>query len=176
MGGMGELRRKLLHISGGLTPLVATRLGIPFVIGATIVLAVAYVAHEIRGLRHLDPVKRHDRFDPAPLEYGFSVSVLLLLPNQTAAFAAIEILALGDGVASLVGRNGKTGLPGTKKTLEGTAACFVAGLAGALFFLDPATAVVVAAVGAIVEAYAPLDNLTVPFAAYASALIMASVF
>lgn len=163
---MGELGRKILHISGAAIPFVAPRLGLPVVIGGAAALAVLYVAHEIHGLRHLDPVKRKDGFDPAPLEYGFSVVAMLLLPGRAAGYAAIEVLALGDGLASLAGGRIGISLPGTEKTLEGSIACFLAGLAGSLLFLDPASALLAAAVGAAVEAYVPFDNLSVPFAVY----------
>lgn len=163
---MGELGRKLLHISGAAIPFVAFRLGLPLVLAVSAVLAAIYAAHEVHDLRHLDPVKRDDGFDPAPLEYIFAVNALILLPGQAAASAAIEVLALGDGLASLAGGRLGISLPGTDKTLEGSVACFLAGLAGSLLFLDPAAAVLAAAVGAAVEAYAPLDNLSVPFAVY----------
>lgn len=163
---MGELGRKFLHISGAAIPFVAPRLGLPVVLAVSAALAAVYAAHEVHGLRHLDPVKRGDGFDPAPLEYIFSVVAVLLLPGRAAGYAAIEVLALGDGLASLAGGRLGISLPGTDKTLEGSAACFVGGLAGSLFFLDPASALLAAAVGAAVEAYVPFDNLAVPFAVY----------
>ncbi len=172
---MGEVARKLLHLSGGLAPFLAMRFGAVPVVALAALLGAAYLFHEAAGLRALDPVKRK-RLDFAPLEYVLSVSVLLLLPlNPGASYAAVEVLALGDGLAGLVGRNGRRVLPGTEKTLEGSAACLVGGLVGSLLFLEPLLAVACATVGAVAEAYLPRDNLTVPLAAYVSVLILAGV-
>ncbi|MBS1263939.1 MAG: hypothetical protein MAG715_01134 [Methanonatronarchaeales archaeon] len=172
---MGEVVRKLLHVSGAALPFLALRFGPVPIVALASLLAATYLAHEAAGLRVLEPVKRMDP-DVAPLEYLLSASILLLLPfHPGASYATVEVLALGDGLAGLVGSSGKRALPCTEKTVEGSAAGFAGGLAGSLLFLEPRLAVACAGVGTVAEAYLPRDNLTVPFAAYVSVLILAGV-
>lgn len=167
---MGELGRKLLHLSGGAIPFLAASFGPVAVVAGAALLSAIYVAHELLDLHLFRHVKRGDGFDAAPLNYGLSVSVLLVLPTEpSAAYAAIMVLALGDGFAGIVGRRGDRELV-NGKTVEGSAACFVAGLAGSLLFLDPLSAVACSAAGTAAEALLPHDNLGVPFAAYLGAV------
>jgi len=173
---MGELTRKLLHISGTAIPLIAIRLGHETVLYFAALLSVVYVFHEFLDVGAFDPIKRGDGHDFAPLIYGFSVSTLLLLPLEPEyAYAAIEVLAVGDGLASIAGRNGHRSLPMTDKTLEGSAACLAGGLAGALLFLDPLSAIGCAVAGTVAEAYLEPDNLWVPITAYLAAFTLAFV-
>lgn len=80
-------------------------------------------------------------------------------------FTALAFLAIGDTLAALVGINfGSRKLMGTKKSLEGSLACFISTFVFALFFVHP----VVAVVGAIATTFAEFypmgfdDNIKIP--------------
>ncbi len=67
----------------------------------------------------------------------YATGVLLItsfLTNQNAIAASIIILGIGDGVSTLIGRNGRIPLPyNRKKTLEGSFAFFLSSLLGYSF-------------------------------------------
>jgi dolichol kinase len=91
-------------------------------------------------------------------------------PNQIAA--GLIILALGDGVATLIGQYGVLKLPyNHKKTIEGTVAFFLSSLVGGIF-IGPLI-IPVAFLAAFVESL-PIkfdDNLSVPIVITAFFLI-----
>jgi len=88
---------------------------------------------------------------------------LTFIPNPAAAAATIFIMAIADGISTLVGIKGTHALPhNKKKTLEGSAAFFIVGL-GAYAFIG-FLAVPFSLLGAITESldFRLDDNLTVP--------------
>ncbi|MEM4195851.1 MAG: phosphatidate cytidylyltransferase, partial [Methanothermobacter sp.] len=98
--------------------------------------------------------------------FGFNISV---------ASASVIILTLGDSLSTIIGREyGSHPLPfNPDKSIEGSAAFLLAGFLGALFFLDPITALTGAIAGMLVEAYTPVeDNITIPIGAGAMMLLL----
>jgi len=107
------------------------------------------------------------RFVLGPVTMGLGVLFSLLLFPHEAARYGIFALAFGDGIASLAGKMfGKTLIPHAQgKTLEGSAACFVAVFVAILFASrNPVEAFAVALLAMAIELL-PLkdyDNLVIP--------------
>jgi dolichol kinase len=105
-------------------------------------------------------------FATAPIHFAVGIALSLLIFPEPICYVAITVLTLGDSAAHIFGMKfGKTRLPFNKgKNLEGSIAGFVFAFLGALVFVDPALALVAAAVGMLVEAVpSPInDNLTIP--------------
>ena len=96
--------------------------------------------------------------------YLISAFLCIFFFAKTLAIVCIFFMILGDLAAALVGKMwGKTKLLG-KKSLEGSAACFVVCVLIALVKLNPVIAIIGAFVATIVELIPfPIDdNLTVP--------------
>ena len=96
--------------------------------------------------------------------YLISAFLCILLFDKTFAIVCIFFMILGDMAAALVGKKwGRTKLLG-RKSLEGSAACFIVCTVIALVKLNPVIAIVGALVATIVELIPfPIDdNLTVP--------------
>jgi phytol kinase len=111
--------------------------------------------------------RERGRFVLGPVTLGLGAMLSLLLYPMQASALAIFALAFGDSLASLVGRAvGGWRVPFTRsKTLAGSAACFVGIFALAYRMSGQATAAaVIAAAGALIEAYAPedMDNMLIP--------------
>jgi len=97
----------------------------------------------------------------------------VFLPSADQVAAAIIILALGDAASTLVGMRGKIKLPyNKKKTLEGSAAFFIASLTGYLFAGPMILPVALA--GALMESLdLPFDdNITVAVAITTAFLVI----
>ena len=173
--------RKLVHLSGAAFALVASFN--PYV-------AVAGFAAGLLAFAALEAVKKpgapwppalyrdgeRDGIASEPLLYLLSIAALLVISLfflPAACYAAIVVLAVGDGVAGLVGGAlGKHRLPYGRKTWEGTAAGFIAAAAAGFLFAGP-LAIAGAAAGMAVEAYAHgFENLSIALAAF---LAMAAV-
>lgn len=136
--GPGELKRKALHLSTFLVPLIYLNQDISRK-EASLALAVALlglVVVEVVRLRSRvfgalfrqfwgDQLRRHERHQMLGGTYlvlGFLFSVLAFKP--LVAVAACEFLVLGDTAAALVGKAiGR--IPLFDKTLEGSLACFL---------------------------------------------------
>ncbi len=100
--------------------------------------------------------------------YALAVLLLATFPQAPAAgLALIAILAVGDGLSTMVGRRGSRKLPwNAKKTAEGLAAFIVGGGAVALAFVGWLPALLFAVILGVVETL-PLgldDNLTIGLA------------
>jgi dolichol kinase len=96
---------------------------------------------------------------------GLSLTLILFGQNLAVANAAILSLALGDSLSTIVGtRWGKHPLIfNPRKTWEGSLTFVVAAFIGALTQVPLIAALAGAIVGAITEAYSPVDdNLTIP--------------
>jgi dolichol kinase len=144
-------------------------------------LAIAYVISEYFRLRGRSiPVlaaitkmamrqgdEKKGTFVIAPLYFAAGILASLLVFPEPLNHAAIAVVTLGDGAASVAGRlYGRHKIAGGK-TIEGTAAGLLCAFAGAALFVTPTTALAAAAIGMAVELL-PLrvsDNLTVPLLA-----------
>lgn len=178
----GEWSRKLAHIGAGPTVLIAWGLGIDRLVALPAALAMTVAAAINHRRRLLPGIEDVDRHSYGTIAYGASFSLVLLLwwpAHRAAVAAAILVMALGDGLAGLLGRL----LPSPswqvlqqRRSLMGTATMAltsllvllaVAGLAGPLA-AEPApagpalVAIAVAATLAEQLAIAGIDNLTVP--------------
>ena len=105
----------------------------------------------------------------SPLYLAMGVMVSLLIFPEPINYAAIAVVTLGNGAASIVGkRYGRHCILCTGKTVEGSVAGFVCATVGALVFIEWHLAILAAAVGMIVEMLCLRrinDNITVPLAA-----------
>lgn len=131
------------------------------------ILSMVYRENEIKG------------FAIEPLSYIVSVLSLLTLSffvDEKLCFAAIGILAAGDGIAGLIGRRyGRHRLFFNKdKSWEGS----LSGLAAASligFFYAGQIAIAGAAFGMLAGAVNKHDNIAVPYSAYI-AMVLAQWF
>lgn len=182
IGSRQELARKGLHLLSAAAPLAyAAGLGRTPLVWALAGLLTAALIVELGRARSVrlraafhratGPVLRtheHTRWSGATwLLAAFFLAAVLL--DRSAAIAAMWAVSVGDAAAAIVGRlGGRHPVPGTGKSVEGSAACFVATFAGALLVarLDAATATVAALFGTAAELL-PLaldDNIRVAVA------------
>lgn len=179
-----ETKRQLFHIAVGLSALlVLLHFGRGFAIAAaffTIITGTLLINLRLRGNRI--PIvqwfeKEFERED-APLPgwgsacYATGVLMLLATLSDTNEMAAsIFILAVGDGVSTILGKMGKLKIPyNEEKTVEGAAAFFVSSLP-AVGFAGP-IALPAIAVATIAETLPVLeDNLIIPAACLAFFLV-----
>ena len=182
--GRGEWSRKLVHIGTGAVIPLAWAFGIERTLAiptAGVITLLAALNHRIRVLPAIEDVDRHSY---GTIAYGASITLLLLLfwPQQPAAAAAgVLVMALGDGLAGLLGPllpSPSWQIWGQRKSVVGTAAMAIASL-GVLLALQswcqahglgpvpPLPALVaIAATAVLLEqcAVVGLDNFTVPVA------------
>ncbi|MFN9623980.1 MAG: diacylglycerol/polyprenol kinase family protein [Cyanobacteriota bacterium] len=175
-----EWSRKLVHIGSGPVVLIAWWCGIDRLIAlpvAGLVTVMAALNHRLRILPGIEDIDRHSY---GTIAYGASITVLfgLLWPERAQAMAAgVMVMALGDGLAGLVGplvRSPRWQVFGQTRSLAGTAAMAIstAVVLVALAALQPASAptplalVVIAVAATALEQWATagVDNLTVPLA------------
>jgi phytol kinase len=179
--GQREWSRKLVHIGTGVVVLIAWGCGIDRLVAipaaATITLLAA-LNHRLRILPAVEDVGRHSY---GTVAYGASITTLLALdwPQQPAAVAAgVLVMALGDGLAGLVGplvMSPSWSVMEQRKSVAGTSA-MAAGSLMALLVVhhlariqnlaspSPAALVAIVAMATALEQVAILgiDNLTVP--------------
>ena len=108
-----------------------------------------------------------EQFVLGPVTLGLGAMLALTLYPLQASTIAIFALAFGDSVASLVGKSVVSPrLPfGSKKTLAGSATCFLVVLLVVYrLSADVTAAVVIALVTVVLEAFAPddMDNVLIP--------------
>lgn len=177
---MLELRRKLVHLLFGnavfaLVWLLPSPIYPLFLfLLASLIVSWVYKSYRPEPLGKL--LSKFDRPDdlnsrfPAigAVQFFLGCIIALLLFSKTNASLGILALAWGDSFSTIVGiyiGKWKYRLGTAIKTLEGSAACFLASLVPLLFFLSPAKAVLAAIVATIIEASAFLnDNLLIPVA------------
>ncbi len=174
-----EWSRKVLHIGTGPVVLIAWALAIDRWIAlpaAGLVTLLTALNHRYRLLPAIEDVGRHSY---GTMACGASITVLLALfwPEQPeAVVAGVMVMALGDGLAGLLGASIASPswrVLGQRKSLMGTAAMLAAALT-VLLLLRLATGagpavpalLLIGLVAALLEQCAPLglDNLTVPLA------------
>ena len=113
-----ELSRKILHIGVGPVLPLAWGLSIPTQWAMPIAIAVtvfAFINHRWRFLPAVEDVERHSY---GTVAYGLSITTLLILfwPSRAdAVCAGVLVMALGDGLAGLIGRS----IPSSRWTVLG---------------------------------------------------------
>ncbi len=101
-----EWSRKVVHIGTGPVVLLAWGLGIARWVALPAAIAVTLAAALNHRFRLLPAVEDVDRHSYGTIAYGASIAILLALfwPDQPLAVAAgVLVMALGDGLAGLVG-------------------------------------------------------------------------
>lgn len=175
--------RKAVHISGSLFPLIAMYLGKNVALGILSAFLILFLVTELvkpilkeySFFSSLWRESESEGFAVAPFLYLISIFALLLLSfrlNEGICYASIVVLALGDGLSTIFGVHGKMCYKGSSKTVEGT----LAGLIGAIIFSYPFVGYL-SIVGGLAGMYLELrskklDNITVPFSALITMLIV----
>lgn len=176
-----EVRRQLFHIALGLLIVSLLNHGVIdswilfWVLVAGIFISWISVHHRLPIISwFLDTFERKQvRPGKGAITYFIGVILALQLFPTDIAYAAILILAAGDGVSSLIGPFGKlkTRLS-DKKLLEGTIAGSAFGGAAAIAFVTPFEAFTAATIAMLFEAMEIRfnqkllnDNVTVPLVA-----------
>lgn len=168
-----ELSRKIVHIGAGFTVPLAWWLEIPrqFALpAAALATLFALVNHRSQLLPAVEDV---DRRSAGTIAYGVSITLLITLgwPQQAQLIsAAVLVMALGDGIAGLVGANlpsQRWRLFGQTKSLLGTAAMAMVSLLVLASLLRgvpwPSLLAIAGAATALEQlSWGGLDNLSVP--------------
>ncbi len=172
-----ELLRKSTHIAGLIIPIIYIFINKDVMLSIVAVFAgialvvelLKWIYRPFRALffRFLKPLLRsHERKGAitGATYFIFSVLLCIYIFEKNVAIVCIFFMILGDTAAALVGtRWGRIKLIG-KKSLEGSAACFLTCVVIALFWLNPIIGLTGAFVATVVELL-PLkidDNFTVP--------------
>lgn len=183
-----EETRKLIHISGICTIVLAEILGTRVLSSTILFITMLYLISEYQRLHG----KRLHIFTKItglaargeeasgwilrPVSYAAGILIALNLLPKPINYAAISVLTLADGLASFVGtRFGHHHLPyNRKKTLEGSTSFFIASLLSTLIFVNPAAAILGSIAGTVTESL-PIEsteNLMIPIAVGFSMSIM----
>ena len=172
-----ELSRKIVHIGTGAVVPLAWFFEIPFVVALPVAAVITVVTTINHQWRFIPAVEDVDRNSYGTIAYGIAITTLLLLfwPTRADAVSAgVLVMALGDGLAGLIGRNvasPKWVLFGQTKSSVGTMTMAVVsglvliGLArwsGADLSLSAALGMVAIATGLEQLSWSGLDNLSVP--------------
>jgi phytol kinase len=172
-----ELSRKIVHIGTGAVVPLAWFFEIPFVVALPVAAVITVVTTINHQWRFIPAVEDVDRNSYGTIAYGIAITTLLLLfwPTRADAVSAgVLVMALGDGLAGLIGRNvesPKWVLFGQTKSSVGTMTMAVVsglvliGLArwsGADLSLPEALCMVAMATGLEQLSWRGLDNLSVP--------------
>jgi dolichol kinase len=179
--------RKIVHMSGVAVPFVADIYGREYaalaLAGATFIFLImeaikpAEKKWYVYGLLWRNREKEVFALDP--FFYILSFFVLLGLSyfvNEGICYASMVVLALGDGVAPLIGHLRKLKLPGSCKTVEGTTGGIILSSIVGFYFVG-ALAVVGSVAGMVAEcSISRHDNLFIPFAALMAMLLVRVFF
>ena len=172
-----ELSRKIVHIGTGAVVPLAWFFEIPFVIALPVAAVITLVTAMNHHWRFIPAVEDVDRNSYGTIAYGIAITTLLVLfwPNRADAVSAgVLVMALGDGLAGLIGRNvespkwdlfGQTKSSVGTMTMAGVSSLVLIGLArwsGAELPLPAAVCMVATATGLEQLSWGGLDNLSVP--------------
>ena len=174
-----ELTRKIVHIGTGAVIPLAWQ----FSISRTLALCFAAIVTVLTAINHrwrlIPAVEDVDRSSYGTVAYGLSITILLLLfwPTRAdAVCAGVLVMALGDGLAGLIGRHWTSPrwtLWNQTKSVAGTFTMATASLCSLVALswgvhgavpLAATVAITLVAVGLEQLSYAGIDNLTVPLA------------
>jgi dolichol kinase len=179
--------RKIIHILGVLIPLAAGVIGkiqtlALVMVGFCIYLVLEALKPKIKRVFLLMVYRENELkgLSIEPFSYFLSVMSLLFLSffiNEKLCFAAIAILAVGDGFAGAIGKGyGKHSLPfNENKSWEGSFAGLIAASVTGFYFAG-SIAIIGSIFGMLADAISKNDNLAVPYAALASMLIVKNLF
>ncbi|MGB8216669.1 MAG: hypothetical protein WCE94_05130 [Candidatus Methanoperedens sp.] len=171
--------RKIIHIGGVLIPVIATVIGknqtIALLLSGFAVYLIIEVFKQKIPQHILSVVYRENElkgFSIEPLSYFISVLSLLYISffiPEKICFAAIAILAAGDGFAGVIGRKyGRHRFSFNKnKSWEGTLSGFIAASLSGFYFAG-GIALIGGVFGMLAGAVSKHDNITVPYAALAA--------
>ncbi|MCF7846270.1 MAG: hypothetical protein K9L85_03445 [Candidatus Peribacteraceae bacterium] len=185
-----EIRRQLFHIFLGIVMVALLHHGVIDSWSLFWILSLGIVLSWISTRRRLPIIgwfldkfeRKQVRPGKGAITYFIGAILALELFPPEVAYAAILILAVGDGISSLVGPFGhlKTKLS-DKKLFEGTIAGAAFGGSAAMVFVSPLEAFVGAAVAMLFEAMEIRlnqkllnDNVTVPLVAGTVILLLRS--
>lgn len=172
-----ELSRKIVHIGTGAVVPLAWFFHIPFVVALPVAAVITVLTTMNHQWRFIPAVEDVDRNSYGTIAYGITITTLLLLfwPTRADAVSAgVLVMALGDGLAGLIGRNvdsPKWVLFGQTKSTVGTMTMAIvsslvliglAGWSGADLSLPAALGMVAMATGLEQLSWGGLDNLSVP--------------
>ena len=172
-----ELSRKIVHIGTGAVVPLAWFFQIPFVVALPVAAVITLMTAINHQRRFIPAVEDVDRNSYGTIAYGMAITTLLLLfwPNRADAVSAgVLVMALGDGLAGLIGRNidspkwvlfGQTKSSVGTMTMAGVTGLVLIGLArwsGADLPLPAALGMVAMATGLEQLSWGGLDNLIVP--------------
>ena len=174
-----ELSRKIVHIGTGAVIPLAWQ----FSISRTLALCFAVTVTVLTAINHrwrlIPAVEDVDRQSYGTVAYGLSITILLLLfwPERAdAVCAGVLVMALGDGLAGLIGRHWTSPrwtLWNQTKSVAGTLTMATASLFSLMALswrvhgtvpLAATVVITLVAVGLEQLSYAGIDNFTVPLA------------
>ncbi|MCE8428381.1 MAG: hypothetical protein J5U19_08350 [Candidatus Methanoperedens sp.] len=179
--------RKVIHVSGAILPLVAENFGKTQTLTLVFLCLILYLFVEILKTKIsknlLSMVYRENElsgFSIEPLSYFISVILLIYLSffiNEKICYAAIAILAAGDGFAGIMGRRyGKHRFPFNKnKSWEGSVSGFIAASITGYYYAG-FIAIVGSVFGMAAGAINKYDNISVPLVAAIAMIIFQCYF
>ncbi len=172
-----ELSRKVIHIGTGAVVPLAWFFAIPSVIAipcAAVITLITAINHQWRLIAAIEEI---DRNSYGTIAYGFAITVLLVQfwPDRPdAVTAGVLVMALGDGLAGLIGRQLNTlrwTIFGQTKSIAGTTTMAIVSML-VLVILSKSTnhtisvpvaiAMALGATGLEQISMRGIDNLTVP--------------
>ncbi len=173
-----EIFRKVIHLCAAFIPFLLKHFYTLVLVLLTIVLILYIIAESLRYKGINVPIfsvitqaaarkRDENKFVLGPVTLTLGIIITALLFDYKSASVGIYALALGDGLASLVGKLfGKNVLPFTQgKTAEGSLACFCAIFISCfLVTKDAFSSLLIALVGMFIELL-PLkdfDNFFIP--------------
>ncbi|MEE9220296.1 MAG: hypothetical protein V3U34_02040, partial [candidate division NC10 bacterium] len=186
-----ESARKIIHLVGGLIPLlylvlnltkleallILGTLGLPFIGADLLRLWWPAVNRWFRLLFQVAMRPGEENRLTGATYYFLACWFTILMFERTIAIAALLILACADTAASVVGQAVGGYRIGQRKTLAGTVAFLITACLVMLPFFSPATSFLVASIAAVTEVL-PLpvdDNVTIPLVAGISLTLLRSL-
>ena len=172
-----ELSRKIVHIGTGAVVPMAWVFQIPFVVAIPVAMVITLATAINHQWRFIPAVEDVNRNSYGTIAYGIAITTLLLVfwPTRADAVSAgVLVMALGDGLAGLIGRGvdspkwelfGQTKSTVGTMTMAGVTGLVLIGLArwsGADLPLPAAFSMVAIATGLEQLSWRGLDNLSVP--------------